>query len=67
VARFEICKDSQGEFPVAFEVGLGRSIAFSGEDYETTAEAQGAIATVKRDPPASDVDDQSRRGAHDGR
>jgi uncharacterized protein YegP (UPF0339 family) len=39
--------------------GNGQSIASSGESYKTKAEAQGAIAVVKRDAPAAEVDDQT--------
>jgi uncharacterized protein YegP (UPF0339 family) len=59
VARFEIYKDNQGEFRWLLRSGNGRSIASSGEGYKTKAEAQGAIAVVKRDAPAADVDDQT--------
>jgi uncharacterized protein len=57
VARFEIYKDNQGDFRWLLRSGNGQSIASSGEGYKTKAEAQGAIAVVKRDAPAADVDD----------
>ena len=59
VARFEIYKDNQGDFRWLLRSGNGQSIASSGEGYKTKAEAQGAIAVVKRDAPAADVDDQT--------
>jgi uncharacterized protein YegP (UPF0339 family) len=59
VARFEIYKDNQGDFRWLLRSGNGQSIASSDEGYKTMAEAQGAIAVVKRDAPAADVDDQT--------
>jgi uncharacterized protein YegP (UPF0339 family) len=59
VARFEIYKDNQGDFRWLLRSGNGQSIASSDEAYKTKAEAQGAIAVVKRDAPAADVDDQT--------
>ena len=44
---------------MAFEVGQRAIDRFSGEGYKPKAEAQGAIAVVKRDAPAADVDDQT--------
>ena len=59
VAKFQIYKDNQGEFRWLLRSGNGQSIASSGEGYKTKAEAQGAIAVVKRDAPTADVDDQT--------
>jgi uncharacterized protein YegP (UPF0339 family) len=59
VAKFQIYKDNQGEFRWLLRSGNGQSIASSGESYKTKAEAQGAIAVVKRDAPAAEVDDQT--------
>jgi uncharacterized protein len=59
VAKFQIYKDNQGEFRWLLRSGNGQSIASSGESYKTKADAQGAIAVVKRDAPAADVDDQT--------
>jgi uncharacterized protein YegP (UPF0339 family) len=59
VAKFQIYKDNQGEFRWLLRSGNGQSIASSGEGYKTKAEAQGAIAVVKRDAPAAEVDDQT--------
>ncbi|GAA3644140.1 hypothetical protein GCM10022236_53490 [Microlunatus ginsengisoli] len=59
MARFEVYRDAQGEFRWRLKSTNGRSIATSGEGYKTKAGVQNAIAAVRRDAAAADVDDQT--------
>ena len=59
MAKFEMYKDSHGDFRWSLKLRNGLSIASSGEGYKTKAAAQNAIAAVKREAPAADVDDQT--------
>ncbi|WP_344810177.1 YegP family protein [Microlunatus ginsengisoli] len=52
-------RDAQGEFRWRLKSTNGRSIATSGEGYKTKAGVQNAIAAVRRDAAAADVDDQT--------
>jgi uncharacterized protein YegP (UPF0339 family) len=59
VAKFQIYKDNQGEFRWLLRSGTDNRSLPAVRVTKTTAEAQCAIAVVKRDAPAADVDDQT--------
>lgn len=56
-AKFELYKDSKGEYRWRLKSGNGQTIATGGEGYTSRAGAQNGIAAVKRDAPNAPVDD----------
>jgi uncharacterized protein YegP (UPF0339 family) len=58
MAKFELYKDSKGEFRWRLKSGNGQVIATAGESYTTKAGALNGIAAVKRDAAAANVDEQ---------
>jgi uncharacterized protein YegP (UPF0339 family) len=59
VAKFEVYKDSKGEFRWRLKSANGQVIATAGESYQNKAGAQNGIAAVQRDAPGATVEDQT--------
>jgi uncharacterized protein YegP (UPF0339 family) len=57
LAKFELYKDSKGEFRWRLKSGNGQVIATGGEGYTSKAGALNGIEAVKRDAPAAVVDE----------
>lgn len=56
--KFELYKDSGGQFRFRLKAGNGEIIAV-GESYTTKAGAQNGIESVKANAPTASVDDQT--------
>lgn len=56
--KFEIYKDKAGEFRVRFKAGNGNTM-FSTEGYTTKASAKDAIASIQKNTPDAEIDDQT--------
>ena len=55
--KFEIYKDKAGEFRVRFS--FNSEIMFSTEGYTSTASAQNAIDSIKKNGPEAPVEDNA--------
>ena len=56
--KFEIYKDKAGEFRVRFRAGNGE-VMFSTEGYAAKASAKNAIASILKNGPDAEIDDQT--------
>ena len=56
--KFEIYKDKKGEFRVRFKASNGETM-FSTEGYTAKASAKNAIASLKKNAPAAEIEDNS--------
>jgi hypothetical protein len=54
---FEIYKDKAGEFRVRFKYNA--EVMFSTEGYSSKASAENAIASIKKNGPGAEVEDNS--------
>ncbi|HSW58818.1 MAG TPA: DUF1508 domain-containing protein [Dehalococcoidales bacterium] len=54
-AKFEVYKDSKGEFRWRLVASNGQSIANGGEGYKTLANAKGGIESVKKNAPVAEI------------
>jgi uncharacterized protein len=59
VAKFQIFKDSQGEYRWLLRADNGEPIAGSGEGYKAKADCQHGIDLVKKEALAAPVEDES--------
>ena len=57
-AKFELYKDSRGEFRFRLKVGNGEIIA-TGEGYKSKAGAMNGIESVQKNTPGATIDDQT--------
>ena len=57
--KFEVFKDSRGEFRFRFKAPNGE-IMFSGEGYKKKQSAISAIESIKKNVATADVEDQSK-------
>jgi uncharacterized protein YegP (UPF0339 family) len=57
--KFEVYKDSKGEFRFRFKAGSGETM-FSSEGYKAKASALSAIESIKKNTPSAAVDDQTK-------
>lgn len=55
--KFEIYKDKKGEFRVRFK--YNSEIMFASEGYASKSSAKNAIASVKKNAPDADIEDNS--------
>lgn len=55
--KFEIYKDKKGEFRVRFK--YNSEIMFASEGYSSKSSAKNAIASVKKNAPDADIEDNS--------
>ena len=55
---FQIYKDKKGEFRVRFKAPNGETM-FSTEGYTSKASAKAAIASIKKNTPTAETDDQA--------
>jgi uncharacterized protein YegP (UPF0339 family) len=55
--KFEIYKDKKGEYRVRFK--YNDEVMFSTEGYTSTASAQTAIDSIKKNGPKAEVEDKS--------
>ena len=56
MAKFEVYKDTQGEFRSRLKANNGQIIA-TGESYKTKAGVLNGIASIKRNAPVATIDD----------
>jgi hypothetical protein len=56
--KFEIYKDKGGEFRVRFRAGNGE-VMFATEGYASKASAKNAIASIQKNGPDAEIDDQT--------
>ena len=56
--KFEIYKDKSGEFRVRFRAGNGE-VMFATEGYASKASAKNAIASIQKNGPDAEIDDQT--------
>jgi len=56
--KFEIVKDKAGEFRVRFKASNGEQM-FATEGYSSKASAKNAIASIQKNAPDAEVDDQT--------
>ena len=56
--KFEIYKDKKGEFRFRFKAPNGENM-FSSEGYKQKQSASGAIESIKKNTPNSELDDQT--------
>jgi uncharacterized protein YegP (UPF0339 family) len=59
-ATFELYKDNGGKYRFRIRDDEGTLLAISGKGYETKADCQRVIDTIKRDVAKAKVDDQSK-------
>jgi uncharacterized protein len=59
MSKFQIIKDSAGEYRWRLRADNGEPIADSGEGYKAKADCQHGIALVKREAPGAPVEDDS--------
>jgi len=57
--KFEIYKDKGGEFRVRFRAGNGEVMFATTEGYTTKASAKNAIASIQKNGPDAEIDDQT--------
>jgi hypothetical protein len=57
-AKFELYKDTKGEFRWRLMASNGQTIAIGGEGYKTAANAKAGIESVKKNAPAAPVEEQ---------
>ena len=55
--KFEIYKDKAGEFRVRFK--YNDEVMFSTEGYSSKSGAKDAIASIKKNTPDAEIDDQT--------
>lgn len=58
-AKFELYKDSKGEFRWRLKATNGQTIATGGEAYKTKESAKAGIESVKKNAPDAMVEDQA--------
>jgi len=56
--KFEIYKDKAGEFRVRFRAGNGE-VMFATEGYASKSSAKNAIASIQKNGPDAEIDDQT--------
>ncbi|MDP3174545.1 YegP family protein [Phenylobacterium sp.] len=56
--KFEIVKDKAGEFRVRFKASNGE-LMFATEGYSSKASAKNAIASIQKNTPDAEIDDQT--------
>jgi uncharacterized protein YegP (UPF0339 family) len=56
-AKFEIYKDTKGEFRWRLKSANGQTIATGGEGYASKSGCENGIAAVKRDAPEAAIED----------
>jgi uncharacterized protein YegP (UPF0339 family) len=56
--KFEIYKDKAGEFRIRFRAANG-NLMFSTEGYSSKSSAKDAIASIKKNTPEAEIDDQT--------
>lgn len=56
--KFEIFKDKAGEFRIRFRASNG-NVMFSTEGYSSKSSAKDAIASIQKNTPAAEIDDQT--------
>ena len=56
--KFEIFKDKAGEFRIRFRASNG-NVMFSTEGYSSKSGAKDAIASIQKNTPAAEIDDQT--------
>jgi uncharacterized protein YegP (UPF0339 family) len=56
--KFEIYKDKAGEFRVRFKASNG-NVMFSTEGYSSKSSAKDAIASIQKNTPEAEIDDQT--------
>ena len=56
--KFVVYKDKKGEFRFRFKAPNGETM-FSSEGYKQKQSAMGAVESIKKNAPISEVDDQS--------
>jgi uncharacterized protein YegP (UPF0339 family) len=59
MAKFEIYKDTAGQYRWRLKSANGQTIATAGESYVSKSGAQNGIEAVKRDASSASVDDQT--------
>ena len=55
--KFEIYKDKRGEFRVRFK--YNSEVMFASEGYSSKSSAKNAIASVKKNAPDAEIEDNS--------
>ncbi len=58
-AKFELYKDTKGEFRWRLIAPNGQTIATSGESYKTKDSAKNGIESVKKNAPTAKIEDKS--------
>lgn len=62
MAKFQIYKDTKGEFRWRMKAGNGEVIADSNEGYKSKDSCENGIALVKRDAADAPIDDETVKG-----
>jgi uncharacterized protein YegP (UPF0339 family) len=57
-AKFELYKDSRGEFRWRLVAPNGQTIASSGEGYKSKESAKAGIESVKKNAPAAPIEEK---------
>jgi uncharacterized protein YegP (UPF0339 family) len=57
-AKFELYKDTKGEFRWRLMAGNGQTIAIGGEGYTTKDKAKAGIESVKKNAPTAPVEEE---------
>jgi hypothetical protein len=57
-AKFELYKDTKGEFRWRLMASNGQTIAIGGEGYKSKDSAKAGIESVKKNAPTAPIEDQ---------
>ncbi len=57
-AKFELYKDTKGEFRWRLIAANGQIVATGGEGYKTKASAMGGIESVKKNAPVASIEEK---------
>ncbi len=58
--KFEVYTDKSGEYRFRF-VAPNKEVMFSGQGYKQKQSAVSAIESIKKNSPAAEVDDQTKK------